>query len=215
MDEEPIIEVDDIGYQMDTTLQVYHRTQELFQNLGVEANSGSFFVGAFKESLSHGLSLDVDNPIQTALAYREHMCTCGKGDAVLRTSYQPYSYGKKYYACPCSKPGTDDRGCGYFSWKDDFMKGISSLGPSTPPSLYTRPSRSPSYSAGTSRSAMNVRKDECSNCKFLAGKIKTLEEKIKILEGALEMERHPENHTIDSAAILHELYNDMGKHSLE
>ncbi|GJW32881.1 retrovirus-related pol polyprotein from transposon TNT 1-94 [Tanacetum coccineum] len=73
MDEEPIIEVDDIGYQMDTTLQVYNRTHEQFQNLGVEANSGSFFVGAFKESLSHGLSLDVDNPIQTALAYREHM----------------------------------------------------------------------------------------------------------------------------------------------
>ncbi|GJV30578.1 F-box domain containing protein [Tanacetum coccineum] len=139
MDEEPIIEVDEIGYQMDTTLQVYNRTHEQFQNLGVEANSGSFFVGAFKESLSHVLSLDVDNPIQTALAYR-----------------------------------TDDRG-----------------------------------------STMNVGKAECSNCKFLAEKIKTLEAKIKILEGTLEMERHPENHTIESAAILHELFNDMGKLGLE
>ncbi|GKE07935.1 F-box domain containing protein [Tanacetum coccineum] len=141
MDEESIIEVDEIGYQMDTTLQVYNRTHKQFQNLGVEANSGSFFVGAFKESLilsnetdrsfhpcvaknpevmmqvkvcdqngidhtrytisftnavnvpkqggvfgdcgiwtciflyrlSHGLSLDVDNPIRTALAYRKHM----------------------------------------------------------------------------------------------------------------------------------------------
>ncbi|GJW81509.1 F-box domain containing protein [Tanacetum coccineum] len=245
MDEEPIIEVDDIGYQMDTTLQVYHRTQEQFQNLGVEANSGSFFVGAFKESLI--LSDEIDRSFHPCVAKIPEVMMQAKvfdqkgidhtrytisftnavnvlkqggvfgdcGDVVLRTSCRPYSYGKKYYACPCSKPGTDDRGCGYFIWKDDFMKRISSSGPSTPPSLYTRPSRSPSYSAGTSRSAMNVGKDECSNCKFLAEKIKTLEAKIKILEGTLEMERHPENHTIDSAAILHELYNDMGKLGLE
>nr|GEY30450.1 hypothetical protein [Tanacetum cinerariifolium] len=51
IDEEPIIEVDDIGYQMDTTLQVYHRTLKQFQNLSVEANSSSFFVWPFKESL--------------------------------------------------------------------------------------------------------------------------------------------------------------------
>ncbi|GJS38961.1 hypothetical protein Tco_0564004 [Tanacetum coccineum] len=50
---------------------------------------------------------------------------------------------------------------------------------------------------------------------FMAEKIKTLEAKIKILEGALEMERHPEKHTLESAAILHELYNDMGKLGLE
>ncbi|GJW97977.1 putative ribonuclease H-like domain-containing protein [Tanacetum coccineum] len=61
------------------------------------------------------------------------------------------------------------------------------------------------------RSAQNLGKAECSNCKFLAEKIKTLEAKIKILEGALEMERHPEKHTLESAAILHELYNEMGK----
>ncbi|GJZ80568.1 hypothetical protein Tco_0645562 [Tanacetum coccineum] len=58
-------------------------------------------------------------------------------------------------------------------------------------------------------------KAECSNCKFLAEKIKTLEAKIKILEGTLEMERNSENHTIESAAILHEFYNDMGKLGLE
>ncbi|GJZ16333.1 hypothetical protein Tco_0552010 [Tanacetum coccineum] len=61
----------------------------------------------------------------------------------------------------------------------------------------------------------NLGKAECSNCKFLAEKIKTLEAKIKILEGALEMERHPEKHTLESATILHELYNDMGKLGLE
>nr|GEV40350.1 hypothetical protein [Tanacetum cinerariifolium] len=98
---------------------------------------------------------------------------------------------------------------------DDFMNRISSSKPSTPPTLYTRPSTRPSYSTRTSRSAMNVRKAECSNCKFLAEKIKTLEAKIKILEGTLKMERHPENHTIESAAILHELYNDMRKLGLK
>ncbi|GJT62807.1 hypothetical protein Tco_1006340 [Tanacetum coccineum] len=67
----------------------------------------------------------------------------------------------------------------------------------------------------TNLTVMNLRKTECSNCKFLAEKIKTLEAKIKILEGALEMKRHPEKHTLESAAILHELYNDMGKLGLE
>ncbi|GJV00249.1 hypothetical protein Tco_1329519 [Tanacetum coccineum] len=131
-------------------------------------------------------------------------CTCEKGDVVLRTSRKPYIYG------------TQDRGCGYFMWMDDLRLYLSSSsGPSTPPSSYPRPSTHPSYSPGPSGSALNLEKAECSNCKFLAEKIKTLEAKIKILEGTLEMERHPENHTLESAAILHELYNDMGKLGLE
>ncbi|GKE97754.1 phospholipase-like protein [Tanacetum coccineum] len=146
-------------------------------------------------------------------------CTCERGDVVLRTSRKHYNYGKQYYACPFSKPGIDDRGCGYFMWMDDLTLHISSSsGSSTPPSYSpgtsTHPSYSPgtstrlSYSPGSSRSAQNLGKAECSNCKFLA-------EKIKILEGALEMERHPEKHTLDLAAILHELYNEMGKLSME
>ncbi|GJT09147.1 hypothetical protein Tco_0843609 [Tanacetum coccineum] len=86
-------------------------------------------------------------------------------------------------------PGTDDRGCGYFMWMDDLTLHISSSsGSSTPPSYSpgtsTRPSYSPgtstrpSYSPGSSRSAQNLGKAECSNCKFLAEKIKTLEAKI-------------------------------------
>ncbi|GKF67147.1 hypothetical protein Tco_0196826, partial [Tanacetum coccineum] len=99
-------------------------------------------------------------------------------------------------------PGTEDRGCGYFMWMDDLMLHISSSsGSSTPPSYSPGSSTRPSYSSGSSRSAQNLGKAECSNCMFLAEKIKTLEEKIKILEGALEMERHPEKHTLDSAAI--------------
>ncbi|GJZ42961.1 hypothetical protein Tco_0590216 [Tanacetum coccineum] len=113
-------------------------------------------------------------------------------------------------------PGTEDRGCGYFMWMDDLRLHISSSsGSSTPPSYSPGTSTRPSYSPGSSRSVQNLGKAECSNCKFLAEKIKTLEAKIKILEGALEMEMHPEKHTLDSAAILHELYNDMGKLGLE
>ncbi|GJZ37081.1 phospholipase-like protein [Tanacetum coccineum] len=139
-------------------------------------------------------------------------CTCERGNVVLRTSRKPYSYGKQYYACPCSKPGTQDRGCGYFMWMDDLRLHISSSSGSSAP-LSSNPGTltRPSYSPGTSRSAQNLKKAECSNCKFLAEKIKTLEAKIKILEGVLEMERHPEKHTLESAAILHELYNDIGK----
>ncbi|GJX91938.1 hypothetical protein Tco_0345264 [Tanacetum coccineum] len=147
--------------------------------------------------------------------------TCERGDVVLRTSRKHYSYGKQYYACPFSKMNG-----GYFMWMDDLTLHISSSsGSSTPPSYSpgtsTRPSYSPgtstrpSYSSGSSRSAQNLGKAECSNCKFLAEKIKTLEAKIKILEGALEMERYPEKHILDSAAILHELYNEMGKLSME
>ncbi|GKA95181.1 hypothetical protein Tco_0817219 [Tanacetum coccineum] len=64
-------------------------------------------------------------------------------------------------------------------------------------------------------SAQNLGKAECSNCKFLAEKIKTLEAGIRILEGQLEMERHPENHTLESAAILYKIYNGMGNLIME
>ena len=36
-----------------------------------------------------------------------------------------------------------------------------------------------------------------------------------VLEATLEMEMNPENHTRDLVALLHELYNDIGKFDLE
>ncbi|GJS30615.1 hypothetical protein Tco_0491235 [Tanacetum coccineum] len=85
---------------------------------------------------------------------------------------------------------------------------IYSLGASTTPSYYPghsttpsyspRPSTSPSYSLGPSRNA------ECANCTLLIGKL-------HVLEATLEIHMHPEKHTIDSTALLHELYNDMEK----
>ncbi|GJW26935.1 hypothetical protein Tco_0040746 [Tanacetum coccineum] len=77
-----------------------------------------------------------------------------------------------------------------------------SSGPSMIPSYSLGPSTPPSYSLGPSRNA------ECANCKLLIGKL-------QVLEATLEMYMHPEKHTIDSTALLHELYNDMGKFSLE
>ncbi|GJU97411.1 hypothetical protein Tco_1326682, partial [Tanacetum coccineum] len=127
-----------------------------------------------------------------------------------------HSYGQRYYACPNSKPGTTERGCGYFMWMD------ASPGPSTPQSHSSGTSSRPSHSPGTSsrpshspRSAQNLGMAECSNCKFLAERIKTLEARISVLEGQLEMARHPENHTLESAGILHEIYQGMRNLNME
>ncbi|GKB35377.1 hypothetical protein Tco_0880319 [Tanacetum coccineum] len=61
-----------------------------------------------------------------------------------------------------------DRGCGYFMWKDDLrLRLSSSTGPSTPLSPF--------------RSAPNHGKAVCPNSKFLAERIKTLAAKKKIL----------------------------------
>ncbi|GJV19017.1 hypothetical protein Tco_1368037, partial [Tanacetum coccineum] len=111
---------------------------------------------------------------------------------------------------------TTERGCGYFMWMD------ASPGPSTPQSHSSGTSSRPSHSPGISsrpshspRSAQNLGMAECSNCKFLAERIKTLEARISVLEGQLEMERHPENHTLESAGILHEIYQGMRNLNME
>nr|GEU55108.1 hypothetical protein [Tanacetum cinerariifolium] len=85
-----------------------------------------------------------------------------------------------------------------FLWKETRLRqlmsspGAPSAGPSTPPS----------YSSGSSRNA------ECSNCKHLRGKI-------SVLKATMNMHMHPEQHTVDSAALLHEVLNEMKKLDLE
>nr|GEW34737.1 putative reverse transcriptase domain-containing protein [Tanacetum cinerariifolium] len=64
------------------------------------------------------------------------------------------------------------------------------------------PSTPPNYSSGSSR---NV---ECSNCKHLRGKI-------SVLKATMNMHMHPEQHTVNSAALLHEVLNEMKKLDLE
>ncbi|GKA78944.1 hypothetical protein Tco_0785481 [Tanacetum coccineum] len=132
-------------------------------------------------------------------------CSCGEGDVVLRQSYKPESYGKLYYACPKSKKET--RLCQLIS-----SPGALSAGPSTPPSYSSRPSTPLGYSSGPSTppnySPESLKNVECSNCKHLRGKI-------SVLKATLDMHMHPEQHTVNSAALLHEVLNEMEKLDLE
>ncbi|GJX61851.1 integrase, catalytic region, zinc finger, CCHC-type containing protein [Tanacetum coccineum] len=133
-------------------------------------------------------------------SYESFMCRCEGGDVVLRQSHKPHSFGKLYYACPRSKPSQKNHGCGYFKWKDDITFGNASSfsGPTTPSNSSSRASSS----SGSSRAALSPGNAECSNCKLLTMKI-------KILEARLAMEKNPDDHPCESAAILHELLNEM------
>nr|GEV07670.1 hypothetical protein [Tanacetum cinerariifolium] len=75
-------------------------------------------------------------------------------------------------------------------------------GSSTPPRYSPGASTPSSYSLGTSR---NV---ECSKYKHLL-------DKITVLEAMVDMYMHPEQHTVNSAALFHEVYTNMGKLDFE
>ncbi|GJW32431.1 hypothetical protein Tco_0052463 [Tanacetum coccineum] len=70
-------------------------------------------------------------------------------------------------------------------------------GPSTPPTYSSGPSTPTNYSLGSSRNR------ECSNCKHLRGKI-------SVLKATMEMHMHPEQHTVNSAALFHEVTHFTG-----
>ncbi|GKA54159.1 hypothetical protein Tco_0753108 [Tanacetum coccineum] len=125
-------------------------------------------------------------------------CRCAEGDLVLRQSYKPESYGKLYYACPKSKTRLRE----LMSSPGAPSTPSYSAGHSTPPSYSSGPSTPPSYSQGSSRNR------ECSNCKHLRGKI-------SVLKATMEMHMHPEQHTVNSAALFHEVLNEMEKLDLE
>ncbi|GJZ75789.1 hypothetical protein Tco_0640254 [Tanacetum coccineum] len=72
------------------------------------------------------------------------------------------------------------------------------VGTSSTPIFSPTPSTPPNYYGGSSSNT------ECSNCKHLLGRI-------KVLQATLEMHMHPEQHTLDSTALLHDLNNDMEK----
>ncbi|GJV81189.1 hypothetical protein Tco_1517059, partial [Tanacetum coccineum] len=105
---------------------------------------------------------------------------CGPGCGRLRSAVDP-------------APGTyRERMRSTFMWMD------ASPGPLTPQSHSSGTSSRPSHSPGTSsrpshspRSAQNLGMAECSNCKFLAERIKTLEADISVLENRLEMQGIP------------------------
>ncbi|GJZ11439.1 hypothetical protein Tco_0546198 [Tanacetum coccineum] len=104
-----------------------------------------------------------------------------------------------------------------------FRLLVVSPGASRPPIPFSRiihrlpiyspgASTTPIYSPGSSSTLIYspgaLRNAECSNCKHLL-------DKITVLEAMLEMYKNPEQHTLNSAALLHEVYNDMGKLDLE
>ncbi|GJX62596.1 hypothetical protein Tco_0295496 [Tanacetum coccineum] len=132
------------------------------------------------------------------VSHEAFACRCAEGDVVLRQSYKPESYGKLYYACPKSKFSA---GAPSYSAGHSTPPSYSS-GPSTPPSYSSGPSTPTNYSLGSSRNR------ECSNCKHLRGKI-------SVLKATMEMHMHPEQHTVNSAALFHEVLNEMEKLDLE
>ncbi|GKD00401.1 hypothetical protein Tco_1170675 [Tanacetum coccineum] len=131
--------------------------------------------------------------------YEAFACRCGAEDVVLRESYKHETRGKLYYACSRSK---EERVRLLVGSSGASTTPIYSPGSSTPPCYSPGASTPPSYSLGTSKNA------ECSNCKHLL-------DKITILEATVDMYMHPEQYTANSAALFHEVYNNMGKLNLE
>nr|GEX07495.1 hypothetical protein [Tanacetum cinerariifolium] len=116
--------------------------------------------------------------------YEAFACRCGAGDVVLRESYKPKTHEERVRLL-FDSPGA--------STTPIYSPGSSSTtiyssGSSTPPR----------YSPGASTPA------QCSNCKHLL-------DKITVLEATVDMYMHPEQHTVNSAALFHEVYNKMGK----
>ncbi|GKA54324.1 hypothetical protein Tco_0753273 [Tanacetum coccineum] len=151
--------------------------------------------------------------------YEAFACPCGAGDVVLRESYKPKTHGKLYYACPRSKPRENTFGCKKILWKEERVRllvgspgasttPIYSPGSSSTPIYSPGSSSTPIYSPGSSSTPIYSRNAECSNCKHLL-------DKITVLEATVDMYMHPEQHTVNSAALFHEVYNNMGKLDLE
>ncbi|GJS19469.1 hypothetical protein Tco_0448101 [Tanacetum coccineum] len=134
--------------------------------------------------------------------YEAFACPCGSGDVVLRESYKPKTRGKLYRACPRSKK--EERVRLLVGSPGALTTPIYSPGSSSTPIYSPGSSTPPRYSPGASTS----RNAKCSNCKHLL-------DKITVLEATVDMYMHPEQHTVNSAALFHEVYNNMGKLDLE
>nr|GEU64139.1 hypothetical protein [Tanacetum cinerariifolium] len=138
--------------------------------------------------------------------YEAFACSYTEGDVVLRQSYKPESCASKTFWM------------WIFLWKETRLcqlmssPGAPFAGPSTPPSYSSGPSTPPSYSLGPSTPlnyfSRSLRNAECSNCKHLRGKISVLKE-------TMNMHMHSEQHTVNSAALLYEVLNEIEKLDLE
>nr|GEV65686.1 hypothetical protein [Tanacetum cinerariifolium] len=106
------------------------------------------------------------------------------------------------FVCPCGAEDVVLRESYKPKTRGSSSTPIYSSGSSTPPRYSAGALTTQSYSLGTSRNA------ECSNCKHLL-------DKITVLEATVDMYMHPEQHTVNSAAPFHEVYNNLGKLDLE
>ncbi|GJS75930.1 hypothetical protein Tco_0725811 [Tanacetum coccineum] len=146
-------------------------------------------------------------------------CRCAEGDVVLRQSYKPESYELISLLFNSLRNILDVD----FLWKETRLRELMSspgapstpsysVGHSTPPSYSSGPSTPPSYSSGpstpTNYSLGSSRNGECSNCKHLHGKI-------SVLKATMDMHMHPEQHTVNLAALFHEVLKEMKKLDLE
>ncbi|GJR83700.1 hypothetical protein Tco_0154485 [Tanacetum coccineum] len=119
--------------------------------------------------------------------YEAFACRCGAGDVVLRESYKLKTRASRKLFWMW-----------IFLWKKERVCLLtSSPGASSTPSYSPGSSTPQSYSSGSSKNA------DFSNCKHLL-------DKITVLKATMEMYMHPEQHTVNSAALLYKVYNDMG-----
>ncbi|GKB98848.1 hypothetical protein Tco_0984985 [Tanacetum coccineum] len=126
--------------------------------------------------------------------YEAFACRYGAGDVVLRESLSKTLSDVNFFMERGTSPST-----GWFSWSFNDSNLFSRIFIDSNLFYGILP---PRYSLGTSRNA------ECSNCKHLL-------DKITVLEATVDMYMHPEQHTVNSAALFHEVYNNMGKLDLE
>nr|GEU85520.1 hypothetical protein [Tanacetum cinerariifolium] len=106
------------------------------------------------------------------------------------------------FACPCGAEDVVLRE----SYKPKTHGSSSTLIYS--PKSSTPPHYSPGASTPQSYSSRTSRKAQCSNCKHLL-------DKITVLEATVDMYMHPEQYTVNPAALFHEVYNNMRKLDLE
>ncbi|GKE66069.1 hypothetical protein Tco_1520230 [Tanacetum coccineum] len=123
------------------------------------------------------------------VSYESFACLCGARDVVLRESYKPKTMKEERVRLLVGSPRA-----------------------STSPIYSPRSSSNPIYSSGSSSTPISSpgtsRNAECSNYKHLL-------DKITIIEATMDMYMHPEQHTVNSTALPHEVYNNMGKLDLE
>ncbi|GJZ53940.1 hypothetical protein Tco_0608825 [Tanacetum coccineum] len=125
--------------------------------------------------------------------YEAFACPCGSGDVVLRESYKPKTRGKILLCSHDQSLSKTLSDVNFFYWKAERVRLLVGSPGASMTSI---------YSPGPSRNA------ECSNCNHLL-------DKITVLEATVEMYMNLEQHTVNPATLLHEVYNDMGKLDFE